>query len=116
MTAETPIVAAARILASKLGHRLFRNNNGVAKWPDGRMTRYGLGTGTSDLIGWRSMTITPEMVGKKIAQFTAVEIKGKGTATTDEQIQFIETVCHAGGLAGIARSAKEVEILLNSPK
>jgi hypothetical protein len=42
--------------------RLFRNNNGVAKMKDGSVVRYGLGNGTSDLIGWESVVITPDMV------------------------------------------------------
>ena len=88
----------------------------MATWDDGTITRYGLGVGTSDLIGWRTVTITPEMVGQKIAQFTAIEVKAKGTATTEPQAQFIETVRQAGGIAGIARTEKEVENLLNYSK
>lgn len=71
--------------ACTLGWRLFNNPQGVAyvgrydaaqkvvRFP--RVMRFGLGTGTSDLIGWRPVEITQDMVGKTIAQFTAVEVK-----------------------------------------
>lgn len=87
------------------GVRLFRNNCGALKDQDGRLIRFGVANpGGSDLIGWRSVTVTPDMVGQKIAVFLAIEVKGERGKTTDAQKNFIARVRADGGLAGIARS------------
>jgi hypothetical protein len=36
--------------------------------------------GMSDLIGWTKIQVTPDMVGKEIAMFTAVEVKTESVA------------------------------------
>lgn len=105
--------------------RLFRNNVGAA-WLgkvqhniDGSVTIhnpmrviYGLGKGTSDLIGLRSVLITPEMVGQRVAIFAAVEVKRPGKRGTPEQKQFIQVVKSLGGLAGIAASVGQSQEVL----
>ena len=80
--------------------------------------RYGLGqsgasrvVGTSDLIGWRSRVITPDMVGQTIAQFVAIEVKDRGRATP-EQLTWLDAVTRAGGLAGVARSPDDARTIL----
>lgn len=96
------------VTASKNDARLFRNNVGMLETKDGRFVHFGLCVGSSDLIGFRSVTVTPEMVGKKLAVFTAVEAKsGRGRAT-EEQANFIQAVKIAGGLAGVARTETEL--------
>jgi hypothetical protein len=51
--------------------------------------------------------IHPSMVGKRVAVFTAVEVKaGRGKAT-DKQINFLTIVKRAGGIGFIARSTEE---------
>jgi hypothetical protein len=35
----------------------------------------GLVKATADLIGWRSITITPDMVGTTVAIFASIEVK-----------------------------------------
>ena len=90
------------------GVRLFRNNCGALKDADGRLIRYGVANpGGSDLIGWKSVTVTPEMVGQKLAIFLAIEVKGERTRVTDQQRNFIERVRLDGGLAGVARSVED---------
>jgi hypothetical protein len=59
--------------------------------------------GTSDLIGWHSVVVTPDMVGARVALFVAIECKGPTTRTTDAQRAFLELVDHAGGIAVLAR-------------
>lgn len=55
--------------------------------------------GMSDLGGWRTLTVTPDMAGQKIAQVVQFEAK-KGTGRlTPEQKRWLETVSEAGGLA-----------------
>ena len=82
--------------------RLFRNNTGALKDQNGRLVRFGLCTGSSDLIGWTTIEITEEHLGQKIAVFTAIEVKDRGTPT-DAQMRFLERVQSSGGLAGVAR-------------
>ncbi len=94
---------------------LFRNNIGSYARPDGAgRVAYGVtppGGGGSDLIGWVSKVITPNMVGQRVAIFTAIEVKSE-TGRTDPkrlaaQEHFIQVVADAGGLAGFARSKED---------
>ena len=90
------------------GVRLFRNNVGALKDAEGRLIRYGVANpGGSDLIGWRSITVTPDMVGQKLAVFLAIEVKGERTCVTDHQRNFITRVRADGGLAGVARTVDD---------
>jgi hypothetical protein len=91
--------------------RLWRNNTGALKDAQGRLVRYGLCQGSSDLIGLRTITITPDMVGQTVAVFTAIEVKDRGRATPEQQA-FIAMVQQAGGLAGIARSIDDARSIL----
>lgn len=96
--------------------RLFRNNVGVG-WAgklvnisalgvtaiqNARPLRAGLCEGSSDLIGWTSVEITPGMVGRRLAVFTAVEVKKPGGKPTAEQLNFLQRVQDAGGIAVLA--------------
>jgi len=108
--------------------RIWRNNVGTA-W-QGQVTRnrdgsitirnprpvtFGLCEGSSDLIGARSVQVTPEMVGRRVAVFAAVEVKTDAGRATDMQQQFIQTVRFLGGFAGIARSVEEAKRILLLP-
>lgn len=115
-----------RLALSNGDSRVFRNNVGVGwtgtvkRLPGGRVLiedarplDAGLCKGSSDLIGWKSITITPEMVGGHIAVFTAIEVKGPKTRITPEQTNFLARVTEAGGLAGIARSVSDAINITN---
>jgi hypothetical protein len=90
------------------GIRIFRNNVGVARFPNGSVVRYGLCPGSADLIGWREITITPEMVGQRFAQFLSVECKAPKGRTTETQDAWYFAVKRAGGIAVVARSVDDV--------
>jgi len=92
--------------------RLFRNNCGVALHPDGSRVVYGLCPGSSDLIGWQSIEIAPEMVGQRITRFLALEIKTNRGRLTDRQRAFLEVVASAGGIGAVVRSENEALELL----
>lgn len=93
--------------------RLFRNNVGLFTLIDKRKIRTGLCVGSSDLIGWKTVQITPEMVGQKIAIFTALEVKDDPRDSgSPEQKQFIKQVRLSGGIAHIVRSPEEAKQLL----
>jgi hypothetical protein len=84
---EGRVQSLVRLAAPNVGMRLFRNNVGVLKDERGVPVRYGLANDSpalnkrlksSDLIGWRRLPITPEMVGYVVAQFVAIECKREG--------------------------------------
>ncbi len=111
---ETDLVGKLIDAAPTHGAKLFRNNRGAVKKGDHWIT-YGVGPkGASDLIGWREVTITADMVGKTLAQFCAVEVKSPIGRATSEQIDFVLKVQRAGGLAQVVKSLAELEILMRT--
>lgn len=104
---------------------LFRNNQGVAVFEAGkgkkRYVAYGVGprdsktkrNGGSDSIGWTEVIVTPEMVGKPVAVFTAIEIKTLEGEASDEQILFVKNVKKVGGYAGFASTKEEARAIVN---
>ena len=117
---EKNIQTQIMIAASQTNATLFRNNvgngvlgqvvkqdGGIFHIIKGRRVQFGLCPGSSDLIGWRTVTVTPEMVGKQIAVFLALEVKTTTGKATAEQENFINAVRAAGGLAGIVRSVDD---------
>lgn len=94
--------------------RLWRNNSGSLPDPrTGRYVQFGVGNpGGSDLIGYRKVTVTPEMVGQDVAVFAAVEVKTARGRVRPEQQRFVDHIRSAGGIAGIARSVDEARGIL----
>lgn len=123
---ETDVMHRIRLKTSDKGFRLQRNQVGTIKVADCNCksnTRYittGLGVGSSDLVGWRVITITPDMVGKKFAQFAACEVKdylephfqGKGNSEErkrfEQQKSFINAINAQGGIAFFADDTTEI--------
>ena len=107
------------LAAPDLGARLFRNNTGVARH-QGRngsvqVVRYGVGPtggGGSDLIGWKSVVITPDMVGQRVAIFAAPEIKNTGDRLRENQDKWLRWVRDAGGISGVVGSVEDAIALL----
>lgn len=95
---------------SKGSVRLFRNNVGFDAV---NKVRYGLVPGSSDLIGWKTIQITPHHVGHKVAVFTAIEVKKKGGRVAPGQQQFVDYVDECGGLSGICYSVEDAIELLS---
>ena len=92
--------------------RLWRNNSGALVDQQGRLVRFGLCKGSSDLIGLRTLEITPGLVGQRLAQFVALEIKGARGVVSPEQRAFLALVEQLGGLAAICRSVEAAEQVL----
>lgn len=98
---------------------LFRNNTGVGFQGkraiinsrqviiEPRQITFGLCVGSSDLIGWTEKIVTSDMIGQKIAIFTALEVKNLSGKTTKEQINFIKQVRKSGGIANVMRWVDE---------
>jgi len=133
--AESVIQKLIRLAVAKAS-TMFRQNTGMAWASDtvfkptiktqvmmqpgdvllrgARPLRAGLCVGSSDLIGWTSIRVTQEMVGRLLAVFTAIECKVPGKNATDEQQIFIDNVRKAGGFAGVAHNEKEaLDICVN---
>ena len=110
-TPEARVQDEARLMASKKGWRLFRNNVGVLKDERGVPVRYGICNDSpamnkriksSDLIGIRPVVITQDMVGSTIGQFVAREVKKagwkyKGTEHEEAQLAFGTLIIGLGG-------------------
>ena len=92
--------------------RLWRNNTGALVDQQGRFVRFGLCKGSSDLIGLRALEVTPEMVGQRIAQFVALEIKATGGIVSPEQKAFLQLVQQLGGLGAVCRSIEQAQAVL----
>lgn len=104
---EQHIQQAIRVACSRDHVRLFRNNTGVLTDRNGRPVQFGLCKGSGDLIGWKTIEITEDMVGSQIAVFTSIEVKTKTGRLRPEQEQWKKVVENAGGIAGVARSVEE---------
>jgi hypothetical protein len=112
MAAEQQIQQHIRIACSTGATMLWRNNTGTLRDQHGRPVQFGLCKGSADLIGYRTVTITPEMVGQQVAVFTSIEVKTPTGRIRPEQQQWLETVQAAGGIAGVARSVEDAQALL----
>ena len=114
-------------IGAKQTATLFRANVGEAwtgicrrmNWiPDrvvidgARRFRSGLPIGFPDLFGFRTVTVTPEMVGKKFAVFAFLEVKKPGGRTSKAQEKMHAFLHEAGAVGGVARSAEEAVTLL----
>lgn len=131
-TPEAKAKDTVLLRANQWGSRLFKNNSGVAFTEGGRPVFFGLGNEgkksetdirTPDDVGWTEITITPEMVGKKVAVFTCIDSKKLGfvvkpnyTVGTREygQNKFFQQVINAGGIAGFACNAEQVDDIFNN--
>lgn len=112
MASEQSIQQHIRLRCSTGPVRLFRNNTGTLYDRQGRPVTFGLAKGSADLIGWRTITITPDMVGQTVAVFTSLEVKAERGRVSPEQRQWLEAVQAAGGIAGVVRSVEDAQTLL----
>jgi hypothetical protein len=106
---ETHLQQEIRLaLGTKPDLRLYRNNCGSLPDPrTGRLVTFGLARGSADLIGWRTVTITPDMVGQQLAVFTSIEVKTPTGRLAPLQANWLDAVQNAGGIAGVARSVTD---------
>ena len=123
---ETNIQNQIRLAVAQAGATTFRNMTaqGWAGKVVDRGTGYvtianpspliaGLCVGSSDVIGWKPVVITPDMVGQTVAVFVALEIKTPVGKASTEQLRFVQAVQKAGGIAGFPTSADEALELLS---
>jgi hypothetical protein len=107
LSSEQQIQQEIRIACGTGPVRLFRNNTGTLRDQHGRPVQFGLCKGSADLIGWRTVTVTPDMVGTQVAVFLSIEVKTPTGRLRPEQQQWLDAVQAAGGIAGVARSVDD---------
>jgi hypothetical protein len=125
--AEIRIMRDIIAACSRGASRIFRANSGMG-WTGkvvGRTARTitledprvfrAHETGFPDTIGWRTVEITQDMVGSRIAQFVALEIKAADGRVRPEQRAFLAAAERAGCCVGIARSEQDAADLLSAP-
>lgn len=117
---ETPIVRDIQAELSRGDVRLWRNNRGKA-W-QGKISHlqngsiliehprcidFGLCDGAGDLIGYRSMVVTPDMVGVRVALIVTGEVKSEHGRMRAAQDAFRFLIDGAGGISFVARNVDE---------
>ncbi len=132
MNKETSLMHKIMLECSNGDTRLFRQNVGLAwaghaeKFPGPRSVRVNAGDvvirnarpfhagvkGMPDLGGWTSITITPEMVGQRVAISTQVEVKTPTGAARDDQERFLNEAAKAGARVGIARDTETARAII----
>lgn len=130
---ETNVVKDIILACSRGASRLFKLNTGVG-WVGNfkrvkamlvatsfRPLRAGLILangdvleGASDLNGWTSKVITPDMVGLNVAIYTVIEVKDLKGRTADHQKKFIKNVRSAGGIAGVAKTPEQAQAIIDA--
>lgn len=77
-----------------------------------RRFKTGLPNGFPDLFGIRSVVVTPDMVGKRVALFAFIEVKKPHGRISENQKHMHKFLLDCGAIGGIAHSADEsAEIL-----
>jgi hypothetical protein len=123
---ERDVQNLSRLGISQRGGKRWRNTIGAFRTLDGRFIRAGLANESArmnsliksgDWVGWDEVTITPEMVGKKIAIFVSDEYKKpnwkySGTEHEKAQVRWANMVNRSGGDAKFI-TYRESEGLVN---
>lgn len=132
LTSEANIQRLGMMRASRLGAVTIRNNVGAA-WvaPPNRQKKfnkdgklyvtleqpmwldYGLGEGSADTVGWKSVTVTQDMVGKKLAVFTSIEYKTAKGRAKEKQVNWHNAMKQAGAYSGFVRCEDDVDLILS---
>jgi hypothetical protein len=93
------------------GNFLQRFPNGSVLIGNARPLHAGLFTGSADVIGIHSRTITMEDVGKTFGIFASIECKSPRGVASPAQLIWRDVILQRGGIAGIVRSVEEAEEL-----
>lgn len=125
MKDESTIGQEIQVQAMHYKCTLLRNNSGALEDKTGRLVRYGLGNvskkhqenfKSSDYIGITEVLITPDMIGKIVGVFTAIEAKREDWNETKKldkheiaQNNFLQWVKLKGGIAGFANTIDKLK-------
>jgi hypothetical protein len=111
--AESLVGKANREWAKLRGGVLRRNRRGMADLPGGGKMPLGLSEPLIlDEIGYLTITVTPDMVGRKVAVLMVIEDKTDTGVVADHQQRCIEELRDAGAIAGVSRGPQDCEEIL----
>ena len=119
---ESRLMRDAMVLLSRRGDTVFRNQVGTGVFGrfariegsgdvvvhNARVAQCGLAVGSADIVGWRPVVVTPDMVGRRVAVFLSIETKAPRGRATEAQKNWAATVREAGGISGIVRKLEEL--------
>jgi hypothetical protein len=120
---ESAVQTHTRLELARAGALVWRNNVGACEDKSGRIIRYGLcnesaqmnrALKSSDLVGVMPVVVTPDMVGKTVGLFLAVECKQSDWHMTPSdqraaaQLRYIELVRSVGGIGGFITDPAQV--------
>lgn len=91
--------------------RVLKTIKGVIHLLGGRVVKVGF-PGMPDVIGWHSVIITEDMVGRIIAVFVGVEIKTDTNDVSDAQAHILARLEKDGALCGVARCEADLERIM----
>ncbi len=122
---EKNIQADIRLAASKNGCVLFRANAGmgwagnvIIRHKDGSITIkdprpfHGMIEGFPDLVGWKAIKVTPEMVGKIVSIIVLPEVKQLKGKAREAQERFKKRADKDFVVCDICRSVEDFEELV----
>lgn len=114
---ETALQNRIRIAISSVCKQctIFRNHCGALKDQRGKMLQFGLSPGSPDLVGWKSLEVTADMVGSRVAVFVGIEIKMPKEKPRQDQQYWLDNLLAHGGIAGVAHSEDEAIQILSNP-
>lgn len=93
-------------------HYSMRLNAGDVLVRNARFLSAGLHKASPDLVGWHTVTITEDMVGRQVAVFVGLEVKVQGKDARPDQAQFIKQIRDAGGISGVVRSSGDAKQII----
>lgn len=94
--------------------QVYKAQGGERVITNARPVEFGLVKGSGDGIGWDSIVITQDMVGRTVAVFVSLETKSKSGRATKEQLNWLQQVQAAGGIALIINDADQLNLELPS--
>lgn len=110
---ERNIQNEIRLAHSNGDTRLFVNDVGVAE-VGGRTIRYGLCNGSTDLVGVHTVTVTSDMVGKRIGVAVFSEVKTLTGTVKPHQQNFMNQMTKMGCIVGVVRSVSDMQLLITN--
>lgn len=131
MTSEKRIEQETMLRVQDFGGVVFKNNTGTAfrgekRTMNGKMIltnlqfiKYGLDVGSADLIGVLPVTVTPDMVGKKIGVMLSIEMKKDKFGSyraTGEQLQWMKFMKQMGAIAFVCDNPDDLHKEFNDWK
>lgn len=123
---KSGVVDPIRVELAKHGCTLFINTvgfawfgkflacaNNITTLLGARRYPVGLGEGSPDLIGYKEVIITPEMVGQKLSVFVGIECKTFTGKKRKQQEHWIKVLTAAGALCGFARNVSDAVAIVS---